>query len=76
MNIPTPLPQAVETQFVGDLSGIHRVGEILFVCEDEKESVAEFVFVEHALKFFTSLGNTFAIVGIDDKDNALSVLEI
>jgi hypothetical protein len=66
----------VETQFIRDLGGIHCVGQILFICEHEEEGVTELVFVQHALEFFTSFRDTLAIVGIDDKDDALGVLEV
>jgi hypothetical protein len=50
--------------------------KILLVGKDEEESVAEFVLVQHTLEFFTSLDNTVSIVGVDDEDDALSVLEV
>jgi hypothetical protein len=66
----------VETQFIGNLGSIHCVGQILFVCKDEEEGITEFVFIEHALKLFTGFRNTLAIVGIDNKNDPLGVLEI
>jgi hypothetical protein len=76
LNVPTPLPQTVKTQLISDLGRVHRIWEILFICEDEEKGVTEFVFIEHALEFFTGLGDTLAIVGINNEDNALSVLEV
>lgn len=73
---PRPLPEAVETQLVRDFSSVHSVGKILLVGEDKQESVAELVLVEHPLELLTSLRNTFPIVGVDNEDDALRVLEV
>ena len=51
-------------------------GQILLVGEDQEESITEFVFIEHALQFFASLHHTISVVGIDNEDDALSVLEV
>ena len=50
--------------------------DILLVGEDEEESVTELVFVEHALKLLAGLDNTVAIVGVDDENDTLGVLEV
>jgi len=76
LDIPSPLPEPVQAQLVRDFCCVHRIGKILLVGEDEKEGVPEFVFVEHSLEFFTCFGDTIAIVGIDDEDDALGVLEV
>ena len=66
----------MESQFVGDFSGVHGVGKILFIGKNKEEGIAKFVFVEHTLKLLTGLGDTFTIVGINHEDNALGVLEV
>ena len=48
----------------------------MLVRKDQQHRVAEFVFVEHAVKFISRLGDTVAIVTIDDEDQALRVLEV
>ena len=48
----------------------------MFVCKHEEEGIAEFVFVKHALKFFTGLRDTLTIIGVDDKNDALGVLKV
>jgi hypothetical protein len=48
----------------------------LLVGEDEKERIAQLVLIQHALEFLSSLDDTIAIVGIDDEDDALGVLEV
>jgi hypothetical protein len=66
----------METQFVGNLSSIHCIGKILFVCEYEKKGITEFVLIEHTLELFTSFRDTLTIVGIDYEDDSLGILEI
>jgi hypothetical protein len=66
----------VQTEFVGDFGGVHCVREILFVGEDEEEGVLELRLVEHPLEFFTCFGDTFTVIGIDDEDDSLGVLEV
>jgi hypothetical protein len=66
----------VQAKLVSDLSGVHGVGQILLVGEDKEKSVTELVLVEHALELLAGLDNTVAIVGVDDEDDTLSVLEV
>lgn len=73
---PLALSQAVQAELVSDLGGVHGVGQILLVGEDEQQSIPQFVLVEHALQLFAGFRNTFAIVGVNDKDDALCVLEV
>jgi hypothetical protein len=51
-------------------------GKILLVGEDKENGVSELVLVEHALEFLSGLDDTVTIVGIDDEDDTLSVLEV
>lgn len=76
LDIPTPLPQTVESQFIGDFSGVHGVGKILFVRENEKESITKLILIEHALKLLACLGNTFTIVRINYEYDSLGILEV
>ena len=73
---PGALPQGVQAKLVGDLGCVHGVGQILLVGEDEEKSVTELVLVEHALELLAGLDNTVAIVGVDDEDDTLGVLEV
>lgn len=66
----------MKTKLVGDFSGIHGIGKILFVSEDEKESIAKLVLVEHPLEFLPSLRNTFPIIRINHEDDTLGVLVV
>lgn len=50
--------------------------QILLVGEDQEESVPELILVQHALQLLPCLNNTVAIVGVDNEDNTLGVLEV
>jgi hypothetical protein len=76
MTYPGALPQAVQTELVGDLGSVHGVGQILLVGEDQKKSIPQFILVQHALQFLTCLDHTITIVAVDDEDDTLSVLEV
>ena len=73
---PRPLPETVEAELVRDLGGVHSVGEILLVGENEEEGVTELILVEHALQLLAGLRDTLPVVGVDHEDNALCVLEV
>lgn len=73
---PLSLSQAVQAELVRDLGSVHRVGQILLVGEDEQQGIAQLVLVEHALKLLARLGHTLAVVGVDDEDDAVGVLEV
>lgn len=66
----------MQAELVGDLGSVHGIGQILLVGEDKQCRVLELVFIEHALELFPGLYNTVAIVGVDDEDDALGVLEV
>lgn len=66
----------MQAELVSDLSCGESVGQILLVGKDEKKGVAQFVFVEHALELLAGFGDTVSVVGVDDKDDTLSVLEV
>lgn len=66
----------METKLIRDFSSIHRIRQVLLVGEDKEEGVTEFVFVEHPLEFFPCLRYTLAIIGINNEDDSLSVLEV
>jgi hypothetical protein len=89
---PGTLAQRVKTKLVSDFGSVHGVlllsmmtqteligftyGKILLVGEDKEKGIAQLILVEHALQLLASLDNTIPIVGVDDKDNTLSVLEV
>ena len=66
----------METKLIGDLRRVHGVGEILLVGEDEEKGITKLVFVEHPLQLLACLRDTFPIVGVDDENDTLSVLEV
>merc|ERR1712080_631089 len=76
LDVPSALPQGVQTKLVSDLGGVHGVGQILLVGVDKEKGVAQLILVEHALELLTGLNNTVAIVGVNDEDDTLGVLEV
>ena len=56
--------------------GVVTYGKILLVGKDKENGISELVLVEHALKLLSGLNDTVAIVGVDDEDDTLSVLEV
>lgn len=66
----------MQTELVGDLGRVHGVGQILLVGKDQEERIPKLVLVQHALQLLSCLDNTITIVGVDDEDNSLCVLEV
>lgn len=64
----------MQAKLVGDLSGVHCVGKILLVGEDKEKGIAQLILVQHPLQLLACLGNTLAIVGVDNEDDALGIL--
>lgn len=50
--------------------------QILLVGKDQQQSIPELVLVQHTLQFLAGLVHTIAVVAVDNKDDALGVLEI
>jgi hypothetical protein len=76
LDVPGALSQAVESELVCDLGGVHGVGQILLVGEDKQNGIPELILVEHALELLAGLDDTVAIVAVNDEDNTLGVLEV
>ena len=50
--------------------------KILFVGENQEQSIPQFIFIQHTLQFLTSLDDTVTIIAVNDEDDTLSVLEV
>ena len=61
---------------VGRKWAVRTYGQILLVGKDQENGVPQLILVQHALQFLSCLDDTVAIVGVDDKDDALRVLEV
>lgn len=59
-----------------NLSSMATHWQILLVGEDQEESVPELILVQHALQLLSCLNHTVAIVGVDNEDDTLGVLEV
>jgi hypothetical protein len=55
---------------------VSAYGQILLVREDKEHSIPKLVLVQHSLELLTGLNDTVAIVGVDNKDDTLGVLEV
>jgi len=76
LDVPGALSETVKTKLVCDFGSVHGVGKILLVGEDKEKSVTELILVQHALELFTCLDDTISVVGVDNEDDTLGVLEI
>ena len=50
--------------------------QILLVGKDQKNGIPQLILIQHALQLLPSLNNTITIVTIDNKDDAVGVLEV
>lgn len=50
--------------------------QVLLVGKDQEQSIPELIFVQHSLQLFTSLYHSFAIIAINNENDALGVLKI
>ena len=66
----------MQAELVGDFADGHGVGEILFVGEHKENSITQLIFLQHLAEFFIGLRDTFTIVGVNNEDKTLGVLEI
>ena len=70
---PVAVAQGVQAELVCDLGGVHGVGQILLVGEDQQDGVTELVLREHAQKLLASLAHTVSVIAIHDEDETLCV---
>ena len=66
----SPLPPSLPPS-TGDFGGVHGVGQILFVGEDEEDGFAELVFIQHPVEFLASFSDSLPIVAVDHEDQTL-----
>ena len=76
LDVPVPVSERVEVEFVGDFGGSHGVWEILLVGKYKEDCVPKFILGKHPCKFLPSFSDTFTVVAVNHKDEALSVLEV
>nr|GMD20777.1 cytochrome P450 CYP749A22-like [Ipomoea batatas] len=57
-------------------TSIHCIWKILFVSKYKQHSITELIFIQHPMQFISCLHNTISIIAINNKDEALHVLEI
>ena len=65
--------QVVQAKFVGHFSAAHGLWQVLLVRKDEECGVSEVVLLQKTVELVTRDIDTVAIVGVDDKDDAVRV---
>lgn len=48
----------------------------MLVGENKEESVAKFVFIQHALQLFPGFDDTVTVIAVNNENDTLSVLEV
>ena len=76
LDVPVPVPHVVQPELVGDLGGVHGVGEVLLVGEDEEHGVTELVLGQHSVKLVPGLSYPLTIVAVHHEDESFCVLEV
>jgi len=74
LNVPVSGSKRVKSQLVSNFSCGHCIWQILLVCKDKNNSVAQFILVNHFVEFFPSRFYTIAIITINYKNQTLCVL--
>ena len=72
--MPHAAAHGVEAKLLGDLRSWHCAGKVLLVCKDEDDRRRQLRLVEHALELSARVGDTLAVVGVHNENEALRVL--
>ena len=51
LDVPLSVTQGRQAQLISHLGGVHGLGQILLVGEDQEDGVPELVFVQHPVQF-------------------------
>jgi hypothetical protein len=70
------LTEGMKAKLICDLRRVHSVGKILLVGKDKQKGITKFILVQHALKFVSGFRDTVTIVGVNNENDTLSILEI
>jgi hypothetical protein len=76
LDVPRSVSETMKTKPVGKRRDVHSSREILLVREDEEHRITQFGLACQPLDILAYLGDPVDVVGIDDEDNGLRVLEI
>ncbi len=76
LDVPGSASECVQAELVSDFGSGQGAWEILLVGEDEEDGIAELLFREHLVELFAGIIDSVAIVGVNDEDEALSVLVV
>jgi hypothetical protein len=70
------VPMIKKTEVVSEFRSRHRIRQVLLVCIYQHHGIAKLILFEKSGEFISCFRYPFSITGIDDEDNALSVLVI
>jgi hypothetical protein len=76
LDVPITVTQGVEAKLVSDFRGVHCIWQVLFVSEDQQNSVAQLVLGQHSHQLLSCFSHTLSIIAVNDEDQALRVLEV
>jgi len=76
LDVPLPVPEVLQPELVCELTSAHGIGQVLLVGEDEEMRVSQLVLLQHLLQLVLRLSDPLAVVGVDDEDESLGVLEV
>jgi len=76
LNVPVAVTQGVKAKLIGDFGCVHCIWQVLFVGEDQQNSVAQLVLSQHSHQLLACFSHTLSIVAVNDEDQALRVLEV
>ncbi len=66
----------MKSEFVGDLGNGHGIGQILFVAQNKKCCISEFVFSQDFLELEGSFVDSLTIIAVHNKNDSLGVVVI
>ena len=76
LDVPLAVGDRVQAKLIGNLADRHGVGEILLVGEDKEDSITQFILLQHLLELLVGLRDTLTIVGVNNENKTLGVLEV
>ena len=80
LDVPLPASHVVKMKLVRKFGNRHGVGEILFVGEHKKDSIAQFILPQHFSQLLRGTAvatiNSFPVVGVHHKDDGICVLVV
>ena len=61
LDVPFPVPQILQSQFVGQFACGHGVGQVLFVGEDQQDGLPQLVLGQHPHQLVAGLADALSV---------------